>query len=407
MKFANLTLDSDKRMENIGDWLQIFAIQNLYHYMNVRQDDIVQIKISELNTYNGEYVILPVNFPMYGYYELSSKIIPVYLGVSIISGSAVGGLQMKNYQPIGCRDYHTLQELQKQNIDAYYGGCLSIAFPLRKNVSAKKTFIVDVSENILNKIPSHIKEHAEYVTHIYYNNECGGAEKAQKVYKRYEQEAGLMITSRIHCAQPCLALGIPVIFICEIKSFRYEVLRQFLPIYTLDEMDKINWNPQPVDIEEHKKNLLDYASDRIWETYHKYQKRCVISDFYLKNPQLDYKIDSVWAFQIYVRNNWSKTDFFQYAIWGITQSAEVIYSWINENYPNAELAKVIDNKNFKKFHGIIPETEDKLEQCSIPVFVTAGSVNPIAERVFKKYGVKKYVICYNNLYIVDGVHKTY
>ena len=29
MKFANLALDSDKKMENIGDWVQIFAIENL------------------------------------------------------------------------------------------------------------------------------------------------------------------------------------------------------------------------------------------------------------------------------------------------------------------------------------------------------------------------------------------
>ena len=77
MKFANLALDSDKKMENIGDWVQIFAIENLFEYMNIKKNEIVHIKISELSTYDGEYVILPINYPLYGYYHLSYKIIPV------------------------------------------------------------------------------------------------------------------------------------------------------------------------------------------------------------------------------------------------------------------------------------------------------------------------------------------
>ena len=73
MKFANLALDSDKKMENIGDWVQIFAIENLFEYMNIKKNEIVHIKISELSTYDGEYVILPINYPLYGYYHLSYK----------------------------------------------------------------------------------------------------------------------------------------------------------------------------------------------------------------------------------------------------------------------------------------------------------------------------------------------
>lgn len=407
MKFANLALDKNKKMENIGDWVQIFAIENLYNYMGINKEEIVSIKISELSSYDGEYVILPINYPFYGYYQLSNKIIPVYLGISVMSGSVAKGLRMRNFQPIGCRDYHTMQEIQKVGLEAYYGGCLTITFPKRKGYSADKTFIVDVSDNVLNKIPDSVKENAEYVRHVYYNEECGGEEKAREIYKRYEKEAKLVITSRIHCAQPCMAAGIPVIFICEIKSFRYEVLKQFIPIYTLEEMEKINWSPRPIELEEHKKRMLECASDRVMNVYKQYSKICEISDFYLLGPKFDYEIDSVWAFQRFIKENWNKTDSYQYAVWGITQCAEVIYEWIKENYPNARLVQVIDNKVVEEFHGICPEAVEMLGRYDVPVFVTAGSANPIAEETFKKHNVKEYVVCYNHLYIVNGIFRTY
>ena len=407
MKFANLVLDSDKQIENIGDWAQIFAIENLYSYMKFESREIVQIKISELSTYDGEYVILPINYPFYGYYQLSVKIIPVFLGISIMSASVADGLRMKNFQPIGCRDYHTMQELQRKNLEVYFGGCLTIAFPKRDKCSAKKVFIVDVSDNVLEKIPDKIKRDAEYMGHIYYGKECGGRKKAEKIYKKYREEASLVITSRIHCAQPCLAMGIPVIFICEVKSFRYSVIQQFLPIYTLDEMEGIDWNPEPIELEEHKKRLLECASARIWDIFEKSRQMCEISDFYLREQKFDYEIDSVWAFQKYIKENWNPEDTFQYVIWGITQIAEVIYVWIKDNYPNAVLSQVIDIKVQKAFHGISPKRIDALKGCKAPVFVTAGSANDMAKEIFIKYNVSRYVICYNNLYIVDGIHKIY
>lgn len=407
MKFANLLLDTNKKMENIGDWVQIFAIENLYNYMGISKDEIVSVRISELSSYDGESVILPINFPFYGYYSLSPKIIPVYLGISVMSGSVVKGLRMQNFQPIGCRDYHTLMELRKMGLETYYGGCLTIAFPKRTASFANKIFIVDVSENILSLIPQDIKDQAEFITHIYYDDECGGEVKAREIYARYAKEAKLVITSRIHCAQPCLAMGIPVIFICEIKSFRYEVLKPFIPIYTISNMNQIDWNPSPPDIEYHKKRLLDCAADQINNTLKKYEKICEISEFYLASATTDYEIDSIWAFQRYIKETWKSDDIFQYAIWGITQCAEVLYSWIRENYPRAVLAKVIDNNACTAFHGVFPERENCLEDFTAPVFVTAGSANPVAEKVFKKYHVQKYVICYNNLYVVDGTCKSY
>lgn len=409
MKFANLVLDKNKKMENIGDWAQIFAIENLYRYMGIDYKNVVRINISDLNSYDGETVVLPINFPFYGHYKLSPKIIPVFLGISVMSGSVAEGLRMGQYQPIGCRDIHSLQEIQKRGLEAYYGGCLTIAFPKRDTkIKGNKIFIVDVPDDVVEKFPEYIRQDAEYIKHVNYNEQCKGEEKAKEIYKRYWKEAKLVITSRIHCAQPCIAAGIPVVFICKTVSFRYEVLRQFVPIYTLENIDRIDWNPPSVDIEDLKDMLLENASIRVRETFNKYERIYEINDFYSKGNKLIYKIDSVWAFEEYIKEKYNESEKFSYILWGKTQIADVFYNWMTENYPNATLELIIDISSRDIFYGHVPIGVEGLEgKSDIPVFVTAGAANTMAIEQFRIYGIKKYVMCYNGLYIVDGIQKTY
>ena len=408
MKFANLTLEHNKGMENVGDWAQILAIEHLYQYMGVSYQEVIRVKVSELSTYSGEYVILPINYPFYGYYKLSPKIIPVYLGISIIHRSVAEGLRMKNFQPIGCRDFHTWKELTELGLEAYMTGCLTITWPKRKvDECKKKIFIVDVSENVYKKIPDDIRLEAQKISHVHYLDECNGEEGARNIYKMYEKEAKLVITSRIHCAQPCLAMGIPVIFICEVQSFRYDVIRQYIPVYSLETMDQIDWSPKAPDLEAQKELLLQNAAYRIRKSYEKYQRLCEISDFYLQGNPIEKEVDSVWAFQRYIRDKYKKNDRFSYSLWGITQIAEAIYEWVKMEYPNAVLDHVFDISNRNEFHGIMPQPLEQLQGSSSVVFVTAGSANSVALEVFEKYGIKDYVICYNGMYVISGVRYSY
>ena len=66
MKYANIRMQRDG-LNNLGDNIQLLAIDNLLHYMGVPKEDIVYIDYYDLATYDGEYVVLPINYPLYGY----------------------------------------------------------------------------------------------------------------------------------------------------------------------------------------------------------------------------------------------------------------------------------------------------------------------------------------------------
>ena len=111
MKWANICIEKgyahskerdaegkSNRLVNIGDYAQLLAIDNLYSYMGVKEEDIVRIEYYDLLDYDGEYVVLPINFifnnPYYGERELllSSRIIPVFLGINCMMNELHQGL---------------------------------------------------------------------------------------------------------------------------------------------------------------------------------------------------------------------------------------------------------------------------------------------------------------------------
>ena len=411
MKYANLILDENVNMVNIGDYMQILAIENLYCHMGVDYDTVQRIRVPELNTYSGEKVILPLNYPMFGYYTLSEDITPVYLGISVMSGTCAAGLKCSDYQPIGCRDNHTYTEMNQIGLDAYCSGCMTLTFPISDRMgSMKKVFFVDIPDQLLPHIPEHLKKNAEYATHIFYNENCPDEAGVRDIYSTYINEASLVVTSKIHCAMPCLSAGIPVVFACKTASFRYNVLQGLIPVYTPEKYDEINWNPVSVEFEKRKRTMLEYAALRVESAF---QNRIIDSSIhtyyqeelngYFKINAVPFKNVTVDAFENYLKARYTSEDSFEYALWGVTQIAELTYNMVCKSFPKAKLLTVIDMFRKIKFHGI--ESSNTFEQERLKnavVLVTAGAANPIAEEYFSKYKIKRHCVCYNGFHVEDG-----
>ena len=85
----------------------------------------------------------------------------------------VGLSYLKNHEPIGCRDKYTMENLLKHGINAYFSDCITLSLAL---------------------------------------------------IKRYAK-AEMVVTSRIHCALPCLGLDTPVLFVDDKASPDYHRCR--------------------------------------------------------------------------------------------------------------------------------------------------------------------------------------
>lgn len=129
----------------------------------------------------------------------------------VLNPKGVGYL--KNYEPIGCRDQHTADLLKSHGIEAYNSKCLTLTFERRH--SAPKlgvTALVDVESDM--PIPGSILKNSIRMTHkiekVY--SETTKMQLARELLEFYRTKVSRVITTRLHCALPCVAMGIPVVF---------------------------------------------------------------------------------------------------------------------------------------------------------------------------------------------------
>jgi len=168
------------------------------------------------------------------------------------------------YQPIGCRDYETKRLFEGMGIEAKFTGCLTLTLPSSNQKRTNKIIVTDLFINDILKgsyarkvtyklIPK--KWHKDVVlnTHIRKNSNLSADEKLNEAEKMLElySSAKMVVTSRIHCALPCLALGTPVVFfdfgyVRKTNRDRFEgildlmhVVRPYIPFHENRRVDKL------------------------------------------------------------------------------------------------------------------------------------------------------------------------
>lgn len=370
MKYANINWEnnvisgSDMAQVNFGDICQFMAIDHLYDYMGISQNEIVRISLDEVKTYQGECLILPFNWNVMdiAYMEgnilsISNDIIPVYLAVHIGSPrckeeyfNEYNISYLKRFEPIGCRDEITCLYLREIGLDAYTNGCMTSTFDKRIN-SGTKVLLIDVPVDLIDCIPSDLLKNAKAFSQQMYIHTSEADDAFKNVKKRYEyykENASLVITSRLHAAAPCMAMGIPVIFAKEKIDTRFSWLEKLLPLYGKDEWDIINWRPEPVEYEDLKELMLKNAANRLMETYSKYSIMREINDFFAERNKKEYcsylstvacDTDSTISC---LSDMFSSSEQFSYSVWGCNEAADNLVDLIKLKYPNAVLVDCID-----------------------------------------------------------------
>lgn len=401
IEFTTLEKRKNDKYINLGDIIQSYAIREIYKQMNIADDSIVEINFNNLQSYDGEYIILPININIsYGgpadIFPLSPKIIPVFIGLSYFSTGYLPkelAEYFRNYAPIGCRDEYTLRFFRDNNIPAYLAGCITTALPTRINEPIKgKCFFVDVPEAFKPYIPEEILEKSEFLSHLSFGEDMSDPKQVDKVVKerinRYINEAELIVTARLHCMSPCMSMGIPVIAVPDNCSPRMSWIDKFLTIYTPDKYENIDWNPKPIYFEEHKKRIKDLAVKRITEAFSKYNDIFEISEFYENRTRGNY---NNLYFDVLKKMPSELGDDFKYVIWGTSQIGIHAYSKISEIFPKSKMVAAIDTYANGEFFGKIVERPEKLGFYNDAyIFIASYSGEKDIVNELKKLGKEKY-----------------
>ena len=158
-----------------------------------------------------------------GAFPPSGDIVPIYFSFHISTNEFSKAFftspkileHFKIWEPIGCRDKETARLLGNKGINTYLSKCLTLTFDKRLEDPIKgKLYIVD--GNCMS-IPKSLTDGntIRKVTHEWSGPFPGYQENmkvAQRLLDHYREEADSVITSRLHCALPCLAMGISTIF---------------------------------------------------------------------------------------------------------------------------------------------------------------------------------------------------
>lgn len=269
-----------KDTDNIGDDIQTYASsrflpeidymidrENLEGFVPKKKEYVATIMnawyIHDKFNFNISPYIYPCLVSMFFKsfpYEKGIKVGTDYINDNVIN-------ILTRYGPVGTRDLHTKKIMDKLGIDNYFSGCMTLTLEKFKDVE-KQDYIVTVglTEREINYIKSRtnrpIKVFKQDVKKGSFSNESWTQRKnrVEKVLKLY-QGAHMVITNKLHCSLPCLALETPVLLLYDI-SFPENKDRIGTYLGYLNYIDRRKFEISKIDFENPKANPKDYLKLR-------------------------------------------------------------------------------------------------------------------------------------------------
>lgn len=284
--------------QNIGDYIQALASSQFFPHIDgfLNREELNSYNGKECAVImNGWFMHNPLNWPP------SDLIKPLFIAFHLNSSvekallSPEGIKYLKNHVPIGCRDQRTCRLLMQNGVEAYFSGCMTLTLGLKykNNERGNTIFFVDPFYRI-NKDMISLFRYTAYII-FNYRDVCFYKERvghkhhskihqlfeaaafyctykklfAKKVLKNAEyirqqspiyterflndeerlkeaerlvicySKARYVVTSRIHCALPCLGVETPVVFTEDalqpgISACRFEGLRELFNVLRFD-----------------------------------------------------------------------------------------------------------------------------------------------------------------------------
>jgi hypothetical protein len=273
-RYALLTYSTD----NLGDEIQsiaarrflprIDALCNRDYLSNFNPKPSLKYKL----ILNGWYMNRPEHWPP------SNAIVPLMVSIHLSQEvfkeniarlpalqTLLGGANLDYFRahaPIGARDTWTCEHLRKHGIESYFSACLSLVLDQPDNVVRSDYICVnDAGSEVEAYIQRRSRSPVVLTHHIdqTIRDPLLRMQQAEKLIRTYAG-ARCVITTRLHCAMPCLALNTPVLFLpTQPDAYRFSGLIDLLHSSSPERL--IN-DRSDFDIDEPPPNPARYLSYR-------------------------------------------------------------------------------------------------------------------------------------------------
>lgn len=247
-----------KATANIGDDIQCVAAERFLPRVDVELDRefLHEVKSDEpiACIMNGWWLHRKWNWPPakclrplfvafhYADYE-KAQFYGHYLKNQFLDG--IGRDYLKAWGPIGCRDINTQKLMESMGVDCWFSGCMTLTLPQMPRIPQEKKYVCFVDLNPRAAQPLMKKAEKEGIevrpmTHVItpYAPEVTWSERSAKAKELLTvyQNATCVVTSRLHCALPCLALGTPVLLVRpDLDNIRFQPFVEWLHTATVDD----------------------------------------------------------------------------------------------------------------------------------------------------------------------------
>lgn len=269
-----------KDTDNIGDDIQSYAASRFLPRIDYMID---RENIESFAPEKKEYVYTIMNawyiHDKYNF-NFSPYIYPLFIsmffknfpyedgimyGIDYLNDNVIADL--KEHSPVGARDIHTKKIFDKLGIENYFSGCLTLTIEKFSDVK-KGDYIVVVGLNndeinyIKSKTNRPIKIIKQDVKRGIFSGETWEVRKQRVIdLLKIYQGAHMVITNKLHCSLPCLALETPVLLLYD-KSFPENKDRIGTYLDYLNYIDRNKLKNINIDFDNPKNNPNKYLKIR-------------------------------------------------------------------------------------------------------------------------------------------------
>lgn len=239
---------------NIGDVLQGMAAAAFMNHCDLYVDRENTAAAAERDpTFliaNGWYMSNYEAFPP------PKNLNPFYISMHVSSAEFLSRKEVQEHflkhAPIGCRDHKTLMVFRAVGIPSYYSGCLTSTIKRRPATPTDDIVLVmDRHISISSSLKNHLENAFEgTLKEVFHEPKSLGKDLNEYVidntalmneFLTMYCGAKKVITNKIHCALPCLSMGVNVTLLHDdLNDPRLDTIKEFMSILPLSNLGTLH-----------------------------------------------------------------------------------------------------------------------------------------------------------------------